>query len=333
MADLVCFGEIMLRLSTPGHLRFGQAAEFTANYGGAEANVAVSVAQFGGSAAYVTRLPDNELADRALAELRGLRVDVERVVRGGSRVGVYFLEHGASLRPTKVIYDRAHSAMAEAEPAHFDWDAIFAGARRFHWSGITPALSPAAAETCAQACAAARAKGLIVSFDLNYRAKLWSPAEAGRVLAPLMRQVDLCITSAEEARTIFGLDVPADAPDKDERAARALCAEFGFETVALTTRQSSSADETEWGAMLYANGQAHPSQRLRVGIVDRLGAGDAFSGALLFSLMRGDAPQRAIEFAVAASALQHTIYGDYNLATLAEVEALVGGAGGGRVQR
>ena len=172
-----------------------------------------------------------------------------------------------------------------------------------------------------------------MSFDLNYRAKLWTQTEAGRVLRPLMKHVDLCITSAEEARGIFGLEVPPDAPDKDERAARALCAEFGFQSVALTMRQSATADETEWGAMLYHGGQAYPSRRHRVGIVDRLGAGDSFSGALLFSLMRGDAPAKVIEFAVAASALQHTIYGDYNLVTLAEVEALVAGAGGGRVQR
>lgn len=334
MPSVLAFGEIMLRLTTPGFQRFGQAGQFEITFGGAEANVAVGIAQLGGQAAYTTRLPSNELADRALAELRGLGVDVAPVVRGGDRIGTYFLEHGVSQRAGKVIYDRAHSAIAEARPEHFDWDRILsAEIDWFHWSGITPALSPAAAEIVAQACQTARAKGITVSFDLNYRAKLWSTEQAGRVLAPLMAHVDLCVTSTEEARAVFGLDVPADDPAREVAAARALCARFGFQSVALTMRQADSAQTTDWGAMLYTKGEASFSRRHQIAIVDRLGAGDSFTAGLIFALRRGDDPARAIEFAVAASCLKHTIVGDYNRVSLEEVEALAAGAGGGRVRR
>jgi 2-dehydro-3-deoxygluconokinase len=334
MPAVLAFGEIMLRLTTPGFQRFGQAGQFEITFGGAEANVAVGIAQLGGEAAYTTRLPANELADRALAELRGLGVEVGAVVRGGDRLGVYFLEHGVSQRAGKVIYDRAHSAIAEARPGDFDWKRIFAsGIDWFHWSGITPALSGATAEIVAEACRAARAKGITVSFDLNYRAKLWTTEQAGRVLAPLMGQVDLCVTSAEEARAVFGLECPADSPEREAEACRALCARFGFQTVALTMRQAASAETTDWSAMLYTRGEAFFSRQHQIAIVDRLGAGDSFSAGLIFALRRGDAPARAIEFAVAASCLKHTIVGDYNRVSLEEVEALAAGAGGGRVRR
>lgn len=324
----------MLRLTTPGALRFGQAERFEVTYGGAEANVAVAIAQLGGEAEFLTRLPANDLADRALAELRGLGVGVRRVVRGGERIGVYFLEQGAGQRAGKVIYDRAHSAIAQALPEHFDWETIFAeGVSGFHWSGITPALSAEAPSIVAQAIQAARRRGIPVSFDLNFRAKLWTPAQAGAVLAPLMDGVDLCVTSAEEARTVFGIEVPPDASDREAQTCRALCERFGFKTVALTMRQADTAEVTEWAAMLYTGGEAVFSRRHRVPIVDRLGAGDSFSGALLFALRRGDAPAVAVEFAVAASCLKHTIYGDYNRVTLEEVEALAAGAGGGRMRR
>ena len=329
MSDVVTFGEIMLRLSPPGARRIAQAEHFEITFGGAEANVAVCIAQLGGSADFVTKLPDSALGQRAIDELRRTGVGVSRIVRGGERLGVYFLEHGASQRPGAVIYDRAHSAMAEAQPGEFDWDAIFAGARWFHWSGITPALSDSAAAFTAEACAAAKRHGLSVSFDMNYRAKLWSRERAGAVLAPLMQHVDLCITSVEEARTVFGID----APDSEEHAAASLCARFGFQTVAFTARTGDSASATSWGAMLFAGGIAHRSRRHEIQIVDRVGAGDSFSGALLFSLMRGDEPQRAVDFAVAASALKHTIPGDFALLSLGEVEALAAGASGGRVQR
>ena len=329
MSDVVTFGELMLRLTTPGHQRFAQAAHFEITLGGAEANVAVLIAQLGGSAEFVTRLPANDLAQRAINELRGLGVGTANIVRGGERMGVYFLEQGASQRAGKVIYDRAHSAIAEAQPGGFDWDAIFAGALWFHFSGITPALSASAAALTAEACAAARRLGLTVSFDLNYRGKLWTREQAGAALTPLMQHVDLCVTSAEEARTVFGLDCTDDPAD----AAVKLRDRFGFQAVALTQRTGALACATGWGAMLFADDTAHFSRRHEIEIIDRVGAGDCFTGALIFALLRGDAPASAIEFAVAASALKHTISGDHALITLDEVEALAAGAGGGRVQR
>ncbi len=333
MSPVVTFGESLLRLTPPGHLRWAQTPHFEVGFGGAEANVAVTIAQLGGRAEYVTRLPRNEVAQRALDQLRGLGVGVEKIVRGGDRMGVYFLEQGASQRPGKVIYDRAHSAMAEAQPADFDWPSILAGASWFHWSGITPALSDSAAAVTAEACAAAKQLGLTVSFDLNYRAKLWTRERAGAVLAPLMPQVDLCVTSVEEARSIFGLAIDDAAPDREEHAARLLQERFGCQRVALTMRRADDASSTSWGAMLFAEGHVHVSRRHEITIVDRVGAGDSFTGALIFALQRGDDPARAVEVAVAASTLKHTIPGDYCLLSLDEVEALAAGVDGGRVQR
>ena len=329
MADVVTFGELMLRLTPPGRFRFAQAPHFEITFGGAEANVAVLIAQLGGSAEFVTRLPVNDIAQRAIDELRGLGVGTAHISRGGERIGVYFLEQGASQRPGKVIYDRADSAIAEAELGAFDWDAIFAGARWFHFSGITPAISNIAVEITAEACAAARRLGLTVSFDLNYRAKLWTREQAGAALIPLMRHVDLCVTSAEEARTVFGIDCTDDPGD----AAEKLRDRFGFKSVALTQRSGALACSTGWGAMLLADGIPHFSRRHEINVVDRVGAGDTFTGALIFSLMRGEAPAKAVEFAVAASTLAHTIPGDYARLALDEVEALAAGVSGGRVQR
>ncbi len=329
MSDVVTFGELMLRLTPPGRQRFAQAPHFEITFGGAEANVAVLIAQLGGRADFVTRLPANDLAQRAINELRGLGVGTSHIARGGGRIGVYYLEQGASQRAGKVLYDRAHSAIAEAQVGEFDWEKIFAGARWFHFSGITPALSPATAELTAEACAAARHLGLTVSFDLNYRAKLWTCEQAGAVLTPLMQHVDLCVTSAEEARAVFNLECSDDPVD----AAGKLRGRFDFKTVALTQRSGSLACSTGWGAMLFADGTPHFSRRHEIGVIDRVGAGDSFTGALIFSLLRGDAPAQAIEFAVAASTLKHTIPGDYALLTLGEVEALAAGADGGRVQR
>jgi len=323
----------MLRLTPPGRQRFVQAPHFEVTFGGAEANVAVTLAQLGASASFVTKLPDNELAQRAIEELRGLGVDPSRIVRGGERMGVYFLEQGAGQRAGKVIYDRAHSAIAEALSADFDWSQIFAGAKWLHWSGITPALSPSAAAITSEACMVAKRHGLTVSFDLNYRAKLWTREAAGQALAPLMDHVDVCVTSLEEARSVFGLKVDDAAPNRDEDAARKLRERFGFKTVAFTQRIADSADTTTWSAMLFAEKKAFFSRRYEIGIVDRVGAGDSFTGALIFALRRGDEPQRAIDFAAAASALKHTIPGDYCRCSLEEVEALAAGAGGGRVQR
>ena len=329
MSGVVTFGEIMLRLTTPRQERFAQAGRFEITPGGAEANVAVLIAQFGGRAEFVTRLPAHALGQRAIEELRRHGVGTAHIARGGERIGLYFLEQGASQRAGNVIYDRAGSAIAEARPGEFDWDTIFAGARWFHWSGITPAISESAAALTAEACAAARRLGVPMSFDLNYRAKLWTRQRAGQVLAPLMAGVDLCVASVEEARTVFGLDVP----DDEALAAAALRARFGFRRVAITMRRGDSASSADWGAMLDADGGAHFSPRHEIAIVDRVGAGDAFTGALIFALLRGDAPQRAVDFAAAACALAHTVHGDFPLFTLAEVEALAAGASGGRVQR
>lgn len=322
----------MLRLTTPGCQRFLQAEHLEITPGGAEANVAVLVARLGGRAEFVTRLPAHDLGQRAVDELRRHGVGVRHIGRGGERIGLYFLEQGASQRPGRVIYDRAHSAFSEARAGEFDWAAIVSGARWFHFSGITPALSESAAALTAEACTAAKAAGLRVSFDLNYRAKLWSRERAGEVLAPLMRHVDLCVTSLEEARGIFGIEVP-ESGERERIAAEKLCERFGFSQVALTMRRGETAERTEWGAILSAEGRAWFSPRHDVAVVDRVGAGDTFTGALIFATLRGDAPQRALDFAVAASALQHTIPGDFPLLALDEVEALARGGGGGRVER
>jgi 2-dehydro-3-deoxygluconokinase len=333
MPDVITFGEVMLRLTPPGRERFAQARHFEITFGGAEANVAVMLAQLGASVAFVTKLPANELAQRAINELRGLGVDTASIASGGERLGVYFLEHGASQRGGKVIYDRAGSAIAEAQPGDFDWARIFAGAKWLHWSGITPALSASCASIVAEACVEAKRRGLTISFDLNFRAKLWSAETAGKTLAPLMAHVDLCITSVEEALAVFGLQLDESAASREEDAARRLSERFGFKMVALTMRTADTADSTSWGAMLFAEGKAFFSRRYEIAIVDRVGAGDSFTGALIFALRRGDDPQRAIDFAVAGSTLKHTISGDYALISLDEVEALAAGAGGGRVQR
>lgn len=333
MPDVITFGEIMLRLTTPGHHRFAQAAHLEITPGGAEANVAVLIVQLGGSAEFVTRVPQHALGQRAVDELRRLGVGTSHILRGGERIGLYFLEQGASQRPGRVIYDRTGSAFTEAGPGDFDWRKIFAGARWFHWSGISPGVSESAALLTAEACRAAKAAGLTVSFDLNYRGKLWSRERAGAVLAPLMDHVDLCVTSAEEARTVFGLEVPESGADCERIAAEALRKRFGFARVALTMRRGETAGATSWGAMLLAEGEQCFSPRYEIEVVDRVGAGDAFTGALIFALMRKDTPQQALDFAVAASTLKHTIPGDFTLLSLDEVEALAAGTSGSRMQR
>ena len=328
MPRVVTFGEIMLRLSCPGHQRFAQATELEVHFGGAEANVAVTIAQLGGDADFVTRLPPNELGQRCRAELRRAGVGTRFFSWGGERIGVYFIEHGASQRATLVIYDRARSAFAEAARSDFAWDTILGEARWFHWSGITPALSPAAAETVADAVACAKRLGLTVSFDMNYRAKLWSPDQARATILPLINGIDLFVCGLDEARNVFGIAAADEA-----EAARALHEKFGCRLIAMPQRLSESASETSWSAILHTDGRTYSSREHQITIVDRVGAGDSLTGALIFSVMRGDAPQQTIEFAVAASVLKHTVPGDYNFVSLAEVEALATGAGGGRVRR
>lgn len=328
MAHVVTFGEIMLRLTTPGHQRFAQATELDVTFGGAEANVAVALAQLGGEASFVTKLPDHEIGQRAIDELQRCGVYTSHIVRGGERMGVYFLEQGASQRPGKIIYDRSASAVATADPRDFEWGGILAGADWFHWSGITPALSPSCAQIVQTASACAKALGLTVSFDMNYRAKLWTPAKAAAVLTPLMENVDICICGSTEAASVFGIE--GETP---EEVSGALAEKFGFGTVAIPLRQATSASSSRFGAMLRVGEEIYRSRDHEVTVVDRVGAGDAFSGGLIFSLLQGHGAEKAIDFAVAAGVLAHTIPGDFPLFSLSEVGALAAGGDGGRVQR
>ncbi len=337
---VVTFGEIMLRLAPEGYTRFVQAGGFGATYGGGEANVAVSLAGFGLSAAFVSKLPKHEIGQAAVNSLRQYGVDTGGIVRGGPRVGIYFLEKGASQRPSKVIYDRAGSSIALAGPEDFDWEALFANASWFHFTGITPALGGALPGICLAACKAAKAMGLTVSCDLNYRKNLWTREEAGRVMAGLMEYVDVCIANEEDAADVFGIAAPgADITGGVVRqegyrdVATQLAERFGFTTVAITLRQSISANDNNWAAMLYTGGAFYHSKQYPVHIVDRVGGGDSFGAGLIYAALNGYAPQDAVEFAVAASCLKHSIEGDVNLVSVDEVQKLAGGDASGRVQR
>jgi len=335
---VVTFGEIMMRLATPGFLRFSQASHLELTYGGGEANVAVSLTNYGIPAWFVTRLPKNDMGQRAINELRGLGVGTEFIVRGGERIGIYFLESGASQRASKVTYDRAHSAIAGIKPGDIDWDNVFAGSKWFHWTGITPALSDSAAAVTREACIAAKKNGLTISTDLNYRKKLWSREKAGEVMGGLMEYVDVCIANEEDAESVFGIkgaEVTSGQIEHGqyEDVARQLTERFGFKQVAITLRESFSASHNGWSAMLYTGGKSYFSRRYDIAIVDRVGGGDSFGGGLIYASLRGDGPEKAINFAVAASCLKHTIPGDYNRVTLEEVETLAGGDASGRVQR
>ncbi len=337
---IVTFGEIMLRLAPEGYLRFMQEPRFQATFGGGEANVAVSLANFGEEAAFVTKLPDNDIAAAAVKELKGMGVDTRSIAYGGGRVGIYFLEKGASMRPSKVIYDRAHSSICEAAQTDFDWDAIFEGKDWFHFTGITPALGDNVAEITKQAVKAAKAKGLTVSCDLNYRKKLWSREKAGEVMGELCKYVDVCIANEEDASDVFGIkaadsDVDGGKLNKDGyvEVAKKLADRFGFKAVAITLRESISANDNNWSAMLYSDGKAHFSKRYAVRIVDRVGGGDSFGAGLIYGLNHCEDAQEAVDFAVAASALKHTVEGDYNRVTVGEVKTLIKNGASGRVQR
>jgi len=337
---IVTFGEIMMRLATPGRLRFSQAKELELTYGGGEANVAVSLANFGMDAAFVTRLPKNPFGDGAIQVLRGLGVDTSRIARGGERIGIYFLETGASQRASVVVYDRAASAISQVSPGEFDWSSIFEGASWFHFTGITPALGPKVAEATREAAKAAKAAGLTVSCDLNYRKKLWTPAEAQATMTGIMEFVDVAIGNEEDAEKVFGIKAEgaditggAVASSGYEQVARTLAERFGLKSVAITLRESRSADNNGWSAMLLHEGEALTSKKYDVNIVDRVGGGDSFAGGLIYGLATGKSGQDALEFAVAASCLKHSISGDFNLVSVSEVEALTKGDGSGRVQR
>lgn len=340
MKKVVTFGEIMLRLAPEGYYRFVQADRFGATYGGGEANVAVALANFGINAAFVTRLPKHEIGQSAVNSLRRFGVDVSKIARGGDRVGIYFLEKGASQRPSKVIYDRAGSAIATAQKSDFNWEEIFSGANWFHFTGITPALGDAVAEICREACKAAKTHGITVSCDLNYRKNLWSKEKAGRIMAGLMEYVDVCIANEEDAADVFGIhaantDVTTGKVNHEgyKDVARQLAERFGFSKVAITLRESRSANDNNWAAMLFSGGEYHFSKKYAVHIVDRVGGGDSFGAGLIYAVLSGMADADALEFAVAASCLKHTIEGDFNIVSVDEVKKLAGGDGSGRVQR
>ncbi|MBQ6380918.1 MAG: sugar kinase [Clostridia bacterium] len=340
MAKIVTFGELMLRLQPYNYERFVQADRVAFTFGGGEANVAVSLANFGMDAAFVTKLPAHAIGQAAVNSLRRYGVDTSGIVRGGDRVGIYFNEKGASQRPSVCIYDRAHSAIAAAHSGEFDWDSIFEGADWFHFTGITPALGENVAALCKEACIAAKAKGITISCDLNYRGKLWSREQAGKTMSELCRYVDVCISNEEDAKDVFGIeaeatDITAGELNREGYAsvAHQLAERFGFQQVAITLRESKTAFDNDWSAMLYDGENDCFSKKYALHIVDRIGGGDSFGAGLIYALLSGKSTQAAVEFAVAASALKHTVEGDYNMVTVAEVEKLAGGDGSGRVQR
>lgn len=340
MSRVVTFGEIMLRLAPNGYYRFFQNDQLQATFGGGEANVAVSLANFKVDTAFVTKLPDNVIGIGAESNLRSFGVDTSKIVYGGNRLGIYFLEKGASQRGSVCVYDRAHSSIQESLPSDFNWDEILTGAEWFHFTGITPALGENLVETCRQACKKAKEKGITVSCDLNYRGKLWTRAEANQAMTELCRYVDVCIANEEDAKDVFGIqaentDINKGKLDKEayKSVAKQLMDRFAFKKVAITLRSSISASDNDWAGMLYDGENFYFSKEYKLHIVDRVGGGDSFGAGLIYSMLTGKSMYETIEFAVAASALKHSIEGDFNRVSVAEVEKLVGGDGSGRVQR
>ena len=340
MKKVVTFGEIMMRLNPEGYQRFVQADRFEASYAGGEANVAVGLAQFGMDAAFVSKVPAHEIGQCAVNELRRFGVDTSLILRGGDRLGLYYVEKGASQRASKVIYDRAGSAIAKAAVSEFDWDAIFENVAWFHWTGITPALGGELPEICLEACKAAKAHGVTISCDLNFRKKLWTSAQANAVMSKLMPYVDVCIANEEDAKDVFGIaasgtDIAAGKLSREgyRSVAEQLCARFGFKAVAITLRGSISASDNDWAAMLYTGGETYFSPTYHIRIVDRVGGGDSFGASLIYAMLNGKAPQDTVNFAVAASCLKHSIEHDFDLVSVSEVEALAAGNASGRVQR
>lgn len=343
MAKVVTMGEIMLRLSTPNHEKFIQADEFDVCYGGGEANVAVSLANYGHDAAFVTKVPENPIGESAVAALRKHNVNTSYIAKGGERLGIYFLESGSAMRASNVVYDRAHSSIATATAADFDFDAIFDGVDWFHFTGITPAVSDAAAELTEAALKAAKAKGVKVSVDLNFRKKLWSSEKAQRIMTNLMQYVDVCIGNEEDAEKVLGFKPgKTDVTSGDLELAgyedifKQMVEKFNFEYVISSLRVSHSASDNGWSACIYSRDtkEFYHSREYRIRpIVDRVGGGDSFAGGTICGFLDGKNFKDALEFGVAASALKHTIPGDFNLVSRKDVENLAGGDGSGRVQR
>ena len=343
MEKVVTFGEIMLRLSTPGFKRFVQSDSFDVTYGGGEANVAASLANYGLESYYVTKLPNNDIGQSAINHLRRFGVNTGYVARGGDRIGIYFLETGASQRPSKVVYDRANSSISTAIKNDFNWEEIFKDKDWFHWTGITPALGQLAQEILKEACVAAKKAGLKISCDLNFRKKMWTEREAQAAMQPLMEYVDVCIANEEDAEKSLGMkagETNVEKAELDEKAyyelAKALAEKYNFEAVAITLRESYSASRNGWSALLYDKKDCKDPYRSTVydiQIVDRVGGGDSFASGLIFGLITMDNTQDALEYAVAASCLKQTIPGDFNLVSKEEVFKLIQSGGSGRVER
>ena len=331
---VVTLGEIMLRLSTPGNTRFVQSDSFDVVYGGGEANVAVSCANYGHDAYFVTKLPKHEIGQSAVNALRKYGVKTDFIARGGDRVGIYFLEKKTSQRPTNVIYNRAGSAFALATADDFNWDEIFDGATWFHFSGITPAISDEMTNICITACQKAKEKGMTVSCDLNYRSKLWSSEKACEAMSRICQYVDVCIANEDDAIGIFSMN-PADANGEEKNAyiAKELMKKFPFKMVASVWRTETSITTFKLQSMIYTEGKAYYSKEFFMHILDYIGAGDAYCAGLIYSLINNFDPQKAVEFANAASCLKHTVSGDYNLVTVDEVMKLAFSDAGNEVQR
>ncbi len=337
---IVMFGEIMLRLSPPAYQRIAFTRNFEACYAGGEANVAVSLANYGMNSYFVSKVPENEIGSAVIRTLKEMNVNTDYITYGGKRLGVYYLEHGASVRPSKVIYDRKHSSLSEAQETEFDFDAIFNGATWFHVSGISPALSESCATLTAKALQCAKKAGLTTSFDLNYRKKLWTAQEAQKICIPLMEHVDVCIGNEEDAEKVLGFTPQGSNIQQGtlniegyKAMFEKLKERFGFQHVATTLRESISASDNGWSALLYNGQQFFQSKKYNLHIVDRVGAGDSFSAGLIYSLIATKDPQQSIDFAVAASALKHSIHGDFNQVSVEEVEKLATGDASGRVER
>ena len=342
MGKFITFGEIMFRFNPEGFLRLVQADKLEVSVAGGEANVSVSLANYGLDTAFVSKVPTHEVGDCVIRGLRTYGIDTKHVLRGGRRLGIYYVEKGASQRPSKVIYDRENSAISEADPSEFDWDAIFEGAEWFHWTGITPALSDNMVQATLDACKKAKEKGITVSCDLNYRKKLWTREKAGQVMAQLLPYVDVCIANEEDCADVFGIHAEGTDIEGGKlnhqgyiSVARQLSQRFGCKKVAITLRGSISASENDWAGMLYdaATDTANFSRQYNIKIVDRVGGGDSFGGGLIYALSQGYSDADAINFAVAASCLKHTIEHDFNQVKVDEVLALMKGSGSGRVQR
>lgn len=338
---VVTFGELMMRLTPPGYGRLSRANAFEISFGGAEANVAVSLAIMGDRASFVSKLPCGDIGQAAVNSLRAFGVETDCILRGGDRIGVYYMERGASQRPSKVVYDRAGSSIATAKADEFDWDRILQGADWLHLTGITPALSADLADACEHACKAAKARGITVSMDPNYRAKLWSVARAAEEMKRFLPYVDVLITNENQAADLFGVHVPAEeicGDDVTDRGYLALAREIKalypqLRYVAMTERRTFSAEVNGFCAKLYDGNDLYSSEKYRIEIVDRVGGGDAFAAGLIYALRQGETAENTIRFAAAAGCLKHSIDGDYNLATVEEIRALANGNANGRVQR